>query len=201
MNRAEADVRERVAAGMPATIYRPSIVVGDSHSGETQKFDGPYFVMQWLLRQPRRALLPMAGDPTATRVNVVPRNFIVDAVGYLSGLPGSEGRTYQLADPRPLTVDEMAEALARSTGRELVKVPLPRKLAKASLAHVPGLYRLMRIPPEAVDYFAHPTFCLTDHCRTDLAGSGIEVPPFRSYVDTLVAYMRSHPEVGSEAMF
>ncbi|MCV7088522.1 SDR family oxidoreductase [Mycobacterium interjectum] len=200
-NLAEVQVRRRMAAGMPATVYRPAIVVGDSRTGETQKFDGPYFVMQWLLRQPRRALLPLAGDPTATRVNVVPRDFIVEAVGYLSGLPASEGRTYQLADPRPLTVEEIAEALAEATGRQLIKVPLPRKLAKASLAHVPGLYRLMRIPPEAVDYFAHPTTYLTDHCRADLAGSGIEAPPFGSYVDRLVEFMRSHPDVGSAAMF
>ena len=52
----------------PATIYRPSIVVGDSRTGETQKFDGPYFIMQWLLRQSRHAILPVAGDPTITRV-------------------------------------------------------------------------------------------------------------------------------------
>ncbi|MGO9382568.1 MAG: SDR family oxidoreductase [Mycobacterium sp.] len=200
-NLAEADVRSHMCAGMPATIYRPAIVVGDSRTGETQKFDGPYFVMQWLLRQPRYAIMPMVGDPATTRVNVVPRDFVIDAVGYLSGLSGSEGRTYQLADPRPLTVDEMAETLAQATGRKLVKVPLPRTLAKAALSHVPGLYRLMRIPPEAVDYFAHPTTYLTDHCRADLAGSGIEAPPFRSYVDRLVEYMRGHPEVGSAAMF
>ena len=198
---AEADVRRRMSAGMPATIYRPSIVVGDSHTGETQKFDGPYFVMQLLLRQPRHAILPMTGDPSLTRVNVVPRDFIVDAVGYLSGQSVSEGRTYQLADPRPLTVGEMADALARATGRELIKVPLPAKLTKASLAHVPGLYRLIRIPPEEVDYFTHPTSYLTDHCRADLAGSGIEAPAFLSYVDQLVEYMRSHPEVSSAAMF
>ncbi len=200
-NLAEADVRWHMSAGMPATIYRPSIVVGDSRTGETQKFDGPYFVMQWLLRQPRYAILPMAGDPTATRVNVVPRDFVVDAVGYLSGIPASEGRTYQLADPHPLTVDEMSDALARAIGRKLIKVPLPRQLAKASLAHVPGLYRLMRIPPEAVDYFAHPTSYLTEHSRADLAGSGIEVPPFGSYVDRLVEYLRGHREIGSAAMF
>jgi hypothetical protein len=78
-----------------------------------------------------------------------------------------------------------------------------RASSKGSVPQVrhPGLYRLMRIPPEAVDYFAHPTFYLTDHCRADLAGSGIEAPPFRSYVDRLVGYMRSHPEVGSAAMF
>ncbi len=106
-----------------------------------------------------------------------------------------------MADPRPLTVDEMAETLAQATGRELVKVPLPRKLAKASLSYIPGLYRLMRIPPEAVDYLAHPTFYLTEHCRADLAGSGIEARSFRSYVDRLVEYVRGHPEVGSAAMF
>ena len=190
-----------MSAGLPATIYRPSIVVGDSHTGETQKFDGPYYIMQWLLRQQRYAVLPVAGDPTMTRVNVVPRDFIVDAVGYLSGQSVSEGRTYQLADPHPLTVDKMADALAQATGRTLIKVPLPRKLAKASLARVPGLYRLMRIPPEAVDYFAHPTFYLTDHSRADLAGSGIEASPFLKYVDRLVEYMRTHPEVTSAAMF
>lgn len=200
-NLAESDVRRHMAAGMPATIYRPAIVVGDSRTGETQKFDGPYFVMQWLLRQSRRALLPMVGDPTATRVNVVPRDFVIDAVAYLSGLPASEGRTYQLADPFPLTVEEMTNTIAEATGKELIKVPLPRRLARASLAHVPGLYRLMRIPPEAVDYFAHPTTYLTDHCRADLAGSGIAAPAFGSYVDRLVDYMRSHPEVGSAAMF
>ncbi len=200
-NLAEANVRGRMAAGMPATIYRPSIVVGDSRTGETQKFDGPYFIMQWLLRQPRYAILPVAGDPAMTRVNVVPRDFIIDAVGYLSGRSVSEGRTYQLADPRPLTADEMVHTLAQATGREVIKIPLPRKLAKASLARVPPLYRLMRIPPQAVDYFAHPTHYLTDHCRADLAGSGIEPPPFRSYVDRLVEFMRSHPELGAAAMF
>jgi hypothetical protein len=59
----------------------------------------------------------------------------------------------------------------------------------------------MRIPPQAVDYFAHPTFYLTEHCRTDLAGSRIEAPSFSSYIDRLVGYMRSNPDVGSAAMF
>lgn len=198
---AEVAVRRRMSAGLPATIYRPSIVVGDSRTGETQKFDGPYFLIQWLLRQRRRAILPVFGDPTKIPFNVVPRDFVVDAVAYLSGQPVSEGRTYQLADPRPLTVGEMAEVIVRAAGRELVKVRLPRKLAKAALAHVPGVYRLMRVPAEAVDYFAHPTVYATDHCCADLAGSGIEAPAFAGYVDQLVAYMRSHPEVGSAAMF
>lgn len=197
---AEVDVRSRMSDGLPATIYRPSIVIGDSHTGETLKYDGPYFLMQWLLRQRRYALVPIVGDPTATRFNVVPRDFIIDAVEHLSGLAISQGRTYQLADPSPLTVEELTDALAIATDRHTVKIPLPRKAARASIAHVPGLYPLMKIPAEAVDYFAHPTHYLTDHCRADLAGSGIEVPALPTYVDRLVQFMRQHPEIGSAAM-
>jgi thioester reductase-like protein len=203
---AEAEVHRRMAAGLPATIYRPSIVVGDSRTGETQKFDGPYFVMQWLLRQPKLvalpkfALLPLAGDPAVTRINVVPRDFIIDAVSYLSGQPQSQGRTYQLADPDPLTIAEMVDTLALATGRKVIKVGLPREVAKGALAHVPGAYKLLRIPPEAVDYYAHPTHYLSDHTQADLASSGIHVPPFASYVDRLVEFMQQHPEIGSAAM-
>ena len=74
--------------------------------------------------------LPLAGDPAVTRVNVVPRDFIIDAVGYLSGLPPSEGRTYQLADPHPLTVEEIVDTLADATGRKLIKVALPERLPR-----------------------------------------------------------------------
>jgi thioester reductase-like protein len=197
---AEAETRRRMTAGLPVTIYRPSIVVGDSQTGETQKFDGPYFIMQWLMRQPHYAIMPLAGDPTMTRVNVVPRDFISKAVAHLSALPQSEGRTYHLADPHPLTVAEMSAVLARATDRSLLMLPVPTRLAKLGIRYVPGAYTLLRIPAEAVDYFNHPTHYLTDHAEADLAGSGISVPPFHAYVDRLVEFMRRHDEIGSAAM-
>ncbi len=197
---AEREVRRRMADGLSATIYRPAIVVGDSVTGATQKFDGPYFVMQWLARQPRLAVMPVIGDPTMTCVNVVPVDFVLDAVAYLSGLPQSRGRTYQLADPRPLTVAEMLQVLGNATGRRVVRIPVTRRLAKAAVRHVPGVYRLLRIPAEGVDYFAHPASYLTDNTDADLEGSGIAVPRFDKYVDQLVGFMRANPELGSQAM-
>jgi hypothetical protein len=79
-------------------------------------------------------------------------------------------------------------------------VQLPKRLAKDAIAHVPGVYQILRIPAASVDYFAHPTHYLTDHLREDLAGSGIEPPAFSTYVEQLVAFMKEHPEIGSEAM-
>jgi thioester reductase-like protein len=198
---AAVEVRRRMADGLPATIYRPSIVVGDSRTGATQKYDGPYFVLQWLLRQPKRlAVMPMIGDPAMTCVNLVPSDFVVEAAAYLAGLPSSAGRTYALADPKPLTVEALVELLAQATGRRVARVRLTPGLARGSIRHVPGVARLLRMPAEVVNYFVHPTAYLTDHTQADLAGSAIEVPRLEKYVDVLVGYMREHPEITAEAM-
>lgn len=197
---AEMEVRARIRGGLLATIYRPAIVVGDSRTGATQKYDGPYFVIRWLLRQPRVVVLPVVGNPRATRVNLVPLDFVVDAMSHLSGLAASAGKTYQLADPKPLTVSELLEGIARATGRFVVRIPLPLRFAKFAIDRVPGVYRLMQIPSPALDYFVHPTLYTCGNTTADLAGSGVTVPPFASYVDRLVDFVRRHPNIESSAM-
>lgn len=197
---AEVEVQERMRGGLPATIYRPAITVGDSRTGETQKFDGPYYVIRWVLRRKKRALLPVIGDPAAYRVNVVPSDFVIAAIERLSGVEASSGVVYQLADPEPLTVDEIIDRVAEVTGRRIVRIKLPLGLAKGALDYVPFLERYLGIPSSSVDYFVHPTDYATDHTRRDLAGAGISCPPLPSYLDRLVAFAREHPEVGSAAM-
>ncbi len=196
---AEIEVRKRMAR-IPATVYRPAVVVGDSVTGATQKFDGPYFVMQWLMRQPKIAVLPVVGRPSRYHFNVVPRDFMIGAMTYLSGLKTNAGVTYALADPHPLTVDETIDAIAEATGRTVLRIPMTKAIAKGALQYVPGVYRLMRIPSFAVDYFVHPTMYDTTHATTDLAGSGITAPHLRDYAHNLVAFARAHPEIGSAAM-
>ncbi|HEX6641618.1 MAG TPA: SDR family oxidoreductase [Thermoanaerobaculia bacterium] len=196
---AEVEVRKRMSR-IPVTVYRPSVVVGDSATGATQKFDGPYFVMQWLLRQPRIAVLPVVGRPSRYFFNVVPRDFVMNAMTYLSGLKTNAGATYALADPHPLSVDETIDTIAEATHRTVVRIPLTKAIAKGALRYVPGVYRLMRIPHTAVDYFVHPTTYDTTRATADLAGAGIVVPGLRMYAKQLVAFARAHPEIGSAAM-
>ena len=79
---AEVWVREYMDK-VPTTIYRPAIVVGDSQTGETQKFDGPYYILRTIAR--------MGDAPLATfgraeaPFNVVPVDFIVDAIAAAAG--------------------------------------------------------------------------------------------------------------------
>lgn len=197
---AEREVRGRMARGLPATIYRPAITVGDAATGATQKYDGPYYAIQWLARQPGRvALMPVVGDLRA-EVNVVPRDFVVQAIAHLGGLPASRGKTYQLADPAPPTAREMLEILGGALGKRVLLLRLGVKTAKFAIEKVPGVYRLLRIPAPMIDYFVHPTRYDTSQASADLSGSGISCPPFASYAARLVAFVRAHPGIGAAPM-
>lgn len=198
---AEVEVQSRMKSGFPATVYRPAIVTGDSRTGATQKYDGPYFVIRWLLKQPAAmAVLPMVGRPHETVVNVIPRDFVTEALVHLSGLEESKGKVYQLADPNPLTVAQMVSVLAEATGRRVVKVPLPTGVAKFSLDHVPFVGSVMGIPAAAIDYYTHPTRYSTSVMEEDLEGTQLSVPPFASYAPRLAEFVRAHPEISSKPM-
>ena len=105
-----------------------------------------------------------------------------------------------MADPEPLTVSELVKLMGRATGRIVVRTPLPLGFAKFAIDRVPGVYRLMRIPSPAIDYFAHPTLYTCARTLADLEGSGVNVPPLPSYVDRLVDFARCHPDIGSSPM-
>jgi thioester reductase-like protein len=196
---AEMLVRKAMADGLPATVYRPGIVVGDSRTGATQKYDGPYFMATFLRRQLPVAVVPAVADPDRVRVCVVPRDFVIAAMDTLSVLAESVGRTYALTDPAPPTARELVAALARPLGRRVVWVPLPLSLTRAAVS-VPLAERLTGLPVEAIDYFASPTTYDTSHTVRDLAGTGVTCPRFEEYADRLVDFMVRHPELGSAAM-
>ena len=197
---AEVVVQEAMRGGLPATVYRPSVVVGDSTTGATQKFDGPYYIVQLLLRQPRIAVMPTIGDPAAYRFNMVPRDYIIDAITALSAETTTVGKVFNLADPAPLTVGGLLDTFAAAAGRTVVKVPTTRGLAKFAIDHVPGVAKLMRVPSSAVDYFTHPTHYDTALTAPVLAKLGVECPAVPDYADTMVEFMRQHPEISPAAM-
>ena len=197
---AELLVRKAMADGLPATIYRPGIVVGDSHTGATQKYDGPYFFASFLRRWPFVAVVPRLADPDEVRVCVVPRDFVVDAMDELSVLDRSIGRTYALTDPQPPTAREVVDVFARHLGKRVIWLPLPMGLTRLVLGTVPLAEELAGLPAEAVDYFASPTTYSTTNTVADLAGTAVRCPPFESYAGRLLDFMRAHPEVGSKAM-
>lgn len=197
---AEVLVQEAREAGLPTTVYRPSVVAGDSATGETQKYDGPYVIIRWLLKQPKTAVLPIIGDPTGYRFNVVPRDWVIDAIDHLAARDDTVGGTYALADPEPHTVDEMIRRLGEATGRRIVRIPLPLKVAKGALRRVPGLQKLMEIPPAAANYFTQPTHYTTDATSPLLAEEGVALPDREAWLRAMVRFVEANPDITSAAM-
>ena len=187
-------------AGLPVTVYRPSVVVGDSTTGATSKYDGPYYVLQVLMRQRGTAVMPLPADPSRVAFNLVPSDFVVDGIDALAAHPGARNRTVALAQPHPPSVLEMCEAFAGELGRRLRPVPMPTGLAKFGIDHVPGVGRLLAVPSSTLDYLTHPTIYDTRATTALLDEVGVACPAFADHVGAMVRYRREHPEVGSAAM-
>jgi thioester reductase-like protein len=200
---AEVLVQQRMDE-IPTTIYRPGVAVGDSDTGETDKFDGMYELLALLEDQGSAAVLPIVPGARDAEFNVVPRDFIVDAIGHLSGIDDSAGEVYHLTDPDPPTTVELVKILGEELGKSVTFTPpiVPKGLVEGVAAS------LARFSDDAAEfvrsggltYFAWPpTFDCSNTVR-DLEGSGIECPPFEAYADVLVEFYENNPQVGAEAM-
>ncbi|WP_290514689.1 SDR family oxidoreductase [Aeromicrobium sp.] len=134
-----------MANGLPATIFRPGIVVGDSQTGETQKYDGPYFLAAFMQRQLALAVVPAVGAIDRVRVSLVPRDFVIEAMDQLSVLDRSIGQTSALTHPDPPTTRQVVDLIASHLGKTVIWVWLPLRLTRAAVGSVPLFDRGLEI--------------------------------------------------------
>ena len=177
-------------------------MVGDSRTGETQKYDGPYYVIRWLLAPTASPFLPMVGDTHRTRLNLVPRDFVIAAIADLSGRPEARwARSTSSPTPSRSTIDEVLTAVAKTTGRTIVRVPLPVGARQGG-----DRPRARGLPADADPVVVRSTTSSTRPTttpptpRADLAEAGIGVPPLRGLPADPGAFFKQHPEIASEAM-
>jgi uncharacterized protein YbjT (DUF2867 family) len=82
--------------------------------------------------------MPVIGDPDGYRFNVVPRDFVIDAIDALSARQDTIGGTYALADPEPYTIRELIELFGRATGQALGHGAAAPEGRPGALRRVPG---------------------------------------------------------------
>jgi NAD(P)-dependent dehydrogenase (short-subunit alcohol dehydrogenase family) len=180
----------------PWRVYRPGIVVGDSRSGEIDKIDGPYYFFK-LLQRARRVLptwLPAVGVEGG-EINIVPVDFVVDAIDHIAHQPGLDGRAFHLTDPNPKTAGEAINLFAQAADAPQAALRLDSSvtdpatsLVRSGLRLFPPARRAMNmaldrldIPPAVLNYVNYPTSFDSTETQAALAGSGIEAPPLESY--------------------
>jgi thioester reductase-like protein len=190
---AEVWVRELMDR-VPTTIYRPAIVVGDSRTGETQKFDGPYYILRTVSRSVRMGT-PIAQFGRANApFNVVPVDFVVDAIAAISQDTDAVGETLHLVDPDPLTAKELTTCLSRELAGKEPSFRLPATLVSESLRFKPVREMFEGAPRESIRYLNHPVRFDTRRADAILARHGLRCPRFPEYAPTLVEFFRTHED-------
>ena len=176
---------------LPITVLRPSIVVGERDSGWTASFN----VLYWPLRAfARGSYLALPARPDAP-VDVVPVDYVTDAIFQLSRAPEAEGSTFHLtAGSHTSSVAKLAELASTFFGR-----PVPRMLDPTvyrRLVH-PVLLRACRDERQRralqrsevfFPYFSTRVRYDNRRARVSLAPVGVAASPLESYFHRLVEF-------------
>jgi NAD(P)-dependent dehydrogenase (short-subunit alcohol dehydrogenase family) len=187
----------------PWRIYRPGFVVGHSKTGYIDKIDGPYYFFK-LIQKMRNMLPPWM--PTigieGGRINIVPVDFVADALDYLAHKKGLDGKCFHLTDPEPYRIGEVLNIFARAAhapqmtmrinARMFGFIPAPILYGIGALSPVKRMVRAvlkdLGIPKDAFDFINWPTRYDNREAAKALKGSGIDVPPLDSYAAKLWDY-------------
>lgn len=197
----------RTECTVPWRIYRPGIVVGDSRTGEMDKIDGPYYFFK-LIQRMRQILPPWM--PTigleGGRINIVPVDFVVDALVHIAHLRGKDGKCFHLVDPTPYRVGDVLNVFARAGHAPAMAMRvnaallgfIPRGVKKSLLALTPvrrirnAVMKDLGLPEDILTFINYPTRFDCREAQAALQGSGIEVPRLEDYAWRLWDYWERH---------
>jgi thioester reductase-like protein len=187
---AEIEV-EALKGKLPVTILRPSVVIGDSKTGETVKYDGIYHLIQYLRKAPTLLRVLNVGNDDV-RLNLVPVDFVADAIAALARDRRADGKTVALADPNPLTTAQLFDVIAKDlTGRKSEYKP-PKWIIQNWL-NTRVSPRLTGLPAHSVPYFFLSQTYDTTQAKLLLRPHNVSCPRFEKYVSNIIDFVEENP--------
>ena len=191
----------------PFRIYRPALVVGHSQTGEIDKIDGPYYFFT-LIKRLREMLPPWV--PTlgveGGRINIVPVDFVVNAMDHIAHEKGLDGGCFHLTDPSPMRVGEVLNAFADAGHAPKMTMRIDARIfqfippsIRGAIGMLPPVKRIvghtlksLNIPADVLKFFNYPTRFDSRETERALKGTGIKVPELDSYAWRLWDYWERH---------
>ncbi len=207
MTKHESEKIIRSECRVPWSVYRPAMVVGDSVTGEMDKVDGPYYFFK-LIQRMRQLLppwLPSIGLEGG-RINIVPVDFVVDALDAISHKADIDKKCYHLVDPEGYRVGDVLDIFSRAAHAPKMNLFvnaallgfIPRSVSKGLMALAPvrrvrnAIMKDLGLPEDMLTFVNYPT---RFDCRDALAalkGSGVACPNLKDYAWRLWDYWERH---------
>ena len=188
---------------VPWTVYRPAMVVGDSTTGEMDKIDGPYYFFKLIqrLRQLLPPWMPTVGLEGG-RVNIVPVDFVVNALTVISHQQSIAKKCFHLVDPVGYRVGDVLDIFSRAAHAPRMNLFInaallgfiPKGIKKSLMAMAPvrrvrnAVMKDLGLPEDMLTFVNYPT---RFDCRETLAalkGSGVTCPNLKDYAWRLWDY-------------
>jgi nucleoside-diphosphate-sugar epimerase len=125
------------SSGVPHVIFRPSVIIGDSATGEIAAFQGLHQVVAGIVA----GIMPMIPFDASWPVDFVPADFVAESIGCVVESGVSEGEFWISAGDKALRLDEsvaLTVGVARDWG---MSIDMPRF-----------------VPPDMFDRLIRPVF-------------------------------------------
>ncbi len=183
-------------------IYRPGMVVGDSTTGEMDKVDGPYYFFGVLKRlsSVTSKRVPLVLNKAGT-LNIVPVDYVVDAIDHLAHVPDRDRECFFITDPDGIRVGDLLKVMMKVSGGPSLRALDIKLLDKATQKVGEGIGKVkpvksladtalskLGIPPQIIGYLNYPTHFDSTKTREILDEADIVCPPYEDYAQVLWDY-------------
>ncbi len=188
---------------VPFRIYRPAMVIGHSKTGEIDKIDGAYYFFKPLqkIRNILPPWFPLIGLEGG-KFNIVPVDYVVDAMDHIAHLPDRDGDCFHLSDPEHHSMGQMMNIFASAGHAPKFSMRLDMRIfnfipsfVRDTLANLPPVKRIIKtmledmgLPESVLMFMNYPTRYDNRETERALKGTGIECPDLRAYAPTIWDY-------------
>ena len=203
----ESEKIVRKECKVPWTVFRPAMVVGDSTTGEMDKIDGPYYFFKLIQRM--RQLLPPWMPSVGLeggRVNIVPVDFVVDALDHISHQANVTKKCFHLVDPVGYRVGDVLDIFSQAAHAPKMNLFInaallgfiPKSVKKGLMALAPvrrirsAVMKDLGVPEDMMTFINYPTRFDSRDMTAALKGSNIVCPNLRDYAWRLWDYWERH---------
>ena len=197
---AEIFIAREIDQGVPITVHRPSMVVGDSREGKVVHFQIFYHLCEFLSGRRTLGVFPVLERAT---LDIIPVDYVAGALAWSAGRTDTIGRILHLCSGpdgaiRIMDLRERVRRLFRGHGVGLPpSLPVPLAVFKGAIPVIGWLVpektrRALRTLPIFLDYLAEDQAFANSETRPLLATAGIHLPPVEEYVDKLITYYVDH---------
>lgn len=199
----ESEKIVRKESKVPFRVYRPGLVVGDSKTGEMDKIDGPYYFFKLIqrIRQMLPPWMPTIGIEGG-RINIVPVDYVVNAMDHIAHLPKLDGKCFHLTDPEPMRVGDVLNTFARAAHAPTMSLRInaalfgfiPKSIKKGMMSLTPvrrvrnAIMKDLGLPEDIMQFVNYPTRFDNRDTAAALKGTGIACPRLDDYADRIWDY-------------